>query len=226
MNPMTRLFLATAAFLLTHYLSSTPLRGRLVQALGANGYLLIYSATAFVTLGGMAWAYYRAPYIGLWHVPALRYAPLVVMPFALVLFVGGVLTRNPAALGGDRLLGSGNPSQGVLRVTRHPVMWGIALWAGSHIAARGDAAAAVFFGSILVLALSGTLLIDRRKRAAIGHDWTRFTQATSNVPFLAILGGRNRFIGREIGWSRPLLAVVLYGLTLWLHVPLFGARPY
>ena len=95
MNPMTRLLLAAAAFLIAHYVSSTPLRPRLVRLLGANGYVLLYSAVAFATLGGMAWAYYRAPYLGLWHVPALRYAPLAIMPLALILVVCGVLMRNP-----------------------------------------------------------------------------------------------------------------------------------
>ena len=120
----------------------------------------------------------------------------------------------------------GAAARGVLRITRHPVMWGIALWALSHIAARGDAAAAVFFGSMLVLALSGTVLIDRRKRAALGEDWVRFARVTSNVPFLAVLSGRNRLNLAEIGWGRPLLAIVLYGVTWWLHASLFGARPY
>lgn len=226
MNPMTRLLLAAAAFLITHYVSSTPLRAHLVRLLGTNGYLLLYSAVAFATLIGMAWAYYRAPYFGLWHVPALRYAPLVAMPFALILVVCGLLMRNPAAVGAEKLLRGGATACGVLRITRHPVLWGIALWAGSHIAARGDAAAAIFFGSMLLLALSGTFLIDRRKRAALGEDWVRFANASSNVPLVAILTGRNRISLAEIGWSRPLLAIVLYGITLWLHAPLFGARPF
>lgn len=223
---MTRLLLAAAAFLATHYISSTPLRARLVQALGTNGYLILYSAIAFATLGGMVWAYYRAPFIGLWYVPALRYAPLVIMPFALILVVSGVTMRNPTAVGAERRLRDHDPVRGVLRITRHPVMWGIALWAGSHILARGDAAAVVFFGSILALALTGTILIDRRKRAALGGDWTRFANATSSVPFVALLTGSNRFSAREIGWSRTLLAASLYGLALWLHPSLFGARPY
>jgi uncharacterized membrane protein len=226
MNPMTRLLLAAAAFLIAHYVSSTPLRPRLVRLLGANGYVLLYSAVAFATLGGMAWAYYRAPYLGLWHVPALRYAPLAIMPLALILVVCGVLMRNPTAVGSEKLLRDGAAARGVLRITRHPVMWGIALWALSHIAARGDAAAAVFFGSMLVLALSGTVLIDRRKRAALGEDWVRFARVTSNVPFLAVLSGRNRLNLAEIGWGRPLLVIVLYGVTWWLHASLFGARPY
>lgn len=223
---MTRLLIAAAVFLATHCVTSTPLRARLVRLLGANGYLLLYSAIAFATLAGMVWAYYRAPFIGLWHVPALRYAPLLVMPVAMVLLTCGLLTRNPTLVGAERLLRGAEPARGILRVTRHPVMWGIALWAASHIAARGDAAAIVFFGSMLALALTGTVLIDRRKRAMLGPEWARYEAATSNVPLAAIVTGANRFSTREIGWMRLVVGLSLYVLVLWAHPTLFGSPPY
>jgi len=225
MNPMTRLLIAAAAFLAMHYVSSTPLRPRLVRLLGANGYLLLYSAIAFATLAAMVWAYYRAPYIGVWYAPSLRYVPLIVMPFAMIFIACGLLTANPTLVGAERLLRAAAPARGILRITRHPLMWGIALWAASHLVARGDAAAIVFFGSFLLLALSGTVLIDRRKRAALGEEWRRYAAATSNVPFAAIFGGRNRFSAREIGWARLIAGLALYALVLWLHPMLFGARP-
>lgn len=226
MNPMTRLLIAAAVFLAAHYVSSTPLRGRLIRLLGSNGYLLLYSAIAFAALGGMVWAYYRAPFIGLWHVPALRYVPLVVMPVALILGACGLLTPNPTMVGAERLLRAAEPACGILRVTRHPLMWGIALWAASHIAARGDVAAIMFFGSFLLLAVTGTVLIDRRKRAALGADWMRYGASTSNLPFGAIVACRNSFSGREIGWLRVVAGVLAYALLLWSHSLLFGARPY
>lgn len=221
---MTRLLVAATVFLATHFVSSTPLRPRLVRTLGTNGYLVLYSSVAFATLGAMVWTYYRAPYIGLW--PPLRELPLVVMPLALIFVACGLSTPNPTMVGGDRLLRSAEPAHGILRITRHPLMWGIALWAASHVLARGDAAALVFFGSFAVLALTGTVLIDRRKRATLGEEWQRYAAVTSNLPFAAILASRNRFSAREIGWMRPLAGLALYALVLWLHPMLFGARPY
>lgn len=223
---MTRLLIATVAFLATHYVSSTPLRAKLVNALGSNGYLVLYSAAAIGTIVPMVWTYLRAPYLGLWHVPALRYVPLFVMPVAMVLLSAGLMTRNPSAVGQERLLKGEDPARGILRITRHPVMWSIALWAAVHILARGDLASVVFFGGFLVLALSGTALIDRRKQAALGTEWRRFAAVTSNVPFAAIAAGRNRFAADEIGWGRLLSGFVLYAAVLWLHPVLFGARPY
>ena len=226
MSPMTKLLIATAAFLATHYLSSTPLRARLINALGNNGYLVLYSAAAVATLVPMIWAYYRAPFIGLWYVPALRYVPLMVMPVSMALIACSLMTPSPTLVGGDRLLKNEEPARGILRITRHPMMWGIALWAASHIFARGDAASLIFFGGFLVLALSGTALIDRRKRTTTGTDWQRFERATSNVPFAAIAGGRNQLKLAEIGWIRLLVGIALYVVMLMLHSYILGARPY
>ena len=47
---MTGLVVATAAFLLTHFVTSTPLRTKLVGALGQGPYLGVYSLVALVTL--------------------------------------------------------------------------------------------------------------------------------------------------------------------------------
>ncbi len=226
MNPMTRLVLATLVFLATHYVSSTPWRSRLVRLLGEGGYLVLYSAAAVAALTAMAWSYYRAPALTLWNVPLLRWAPSALMPAAFVLAAAGLTTRNPTLVGQAAQLQQDGAVRGILRVTRHPLMWAIALWAGAHILARGDAASAVFFGAFLLLALSGTALVDARKRAAAGGAWTRFAAATSNVPFFAIAAGRNQFVWEEIGWWRVAAGLALYGITLALHGIVFGARPY
>ena len=226
MNPFTQLVLASAAFLATHFVSSTPLRARIIGATGEKAYLGLYSVVAAAALGWMVYAYYRAPYAGLWYVPWLRYAPLVIMPFALVLIVCGLLTRNPTMVGQERLLESPDAARGILRVTRHPLMWGVALWAAAHMLVRSDAAAAVFFGTFLVLALGGTALSDRRKARTLGERWHRFAAVTSHVPFLAVAAGRNRFAPSEIGWARPALGIALFIALFVLHAAIFGARPY
>jgi uncharacterized membrane protein len=223
MNPMAHLALASALFLASHYIASTPLRAKLVARLG-NAYLGLYTLAAFATLGYLIWAYLRAPAMGLWYSPALRHVPLAVMPFSFILVASALMTRNPTAVMQEHALKAAEPARGILRITRHPLMWGIALWAASHILARGDAAALVFFGTFLVLALTGTVLIDRRKRALLGNDWQRFAAVTSNVPFAAIVQGRNQLEVGEIGWRQPGVALALYVLMLWLHPMLFGAR--
>ena len=214
---------ATIVFLLTHFIPSTPLRPKLVAALGEGRYRGLYVLVAFATLGWMIWAYAHAPAQPFLWTP-LRHVPLAVMPFALILVVGGLVRMNPTAVGAERLLGEAEPAQGMIRITRHPFMWGAMLWAAAHILANADAKSTVFFGGFLVLAGLGTVLIDRRKGAL--PDWPKFAGRTSNLPFLAVAQGRNRVAWREIGWVRPLVGLALYAALLALHPWLFGVRPY
>lgn len=223
MDPFAHLAAASAAFLATHLASSTPLRGALVRSLGERGYLALYSAAAFATLGWMVLAYARAPAEPLW--PGLRLAPALVMPLAFVLIVCG-LVRNPTMVGADRLLKSAEPARGILRVTRHPVMWGILLWAGAHVLARGELKATIFFGTMLALAGLGSVLLDARKAKEASADWQRFAAVTSHIPLVAIVQGRNRLVLAEIGWAKPAIGLALYALVFWAHPWLFGARPY
>ena len=218
---MTALVLATAAFLLTHLVTGTPLRPRLVAAMGEWPYRGVYSTMAFITLGWMIWAYAHTPPETLWS--GWRLLPLFAMPVAFILSVCGY-RRNPTMGGADKLLASEDPARGMIRITRHPIMWGVMLWAASHILARGDAKSLVFFGGFLTVALIGTLSMDRRKRA--DPNWARFAAVTSHVPFVAIAQGRNRLAWREIGWARPLIAVLVFLAFLAMHPFLFGARPY
>jgi uncharacterized membrane protein len=224
MDPLFHLTLATVAFIGTHFLSSTSLRMTLVEAIGERAYLGTYSAVSFITIGWMSWAYGMTPVIPLFEVPGLRLWPLVVMPFALILIAAGVMTRNPSLVGQQHRLKDEEPARGIVRVTRHPVMWGIALWSAVHLLARGDAGALVFFGGFLFVALAGTRLMDARKADAFGEDWKRFASATSNVPFTAIVEGRNRLVLREIGWKRVGVGLALYAVFLIVHPLLFG-RP-
>ena len=218
---MNSLLAASAAFLLTHFVSSTPLRGALVKAMGEWPYRGVYSLVALVTLGWMIWAYGNAPRELLWAGP--RWLPVVVMPFAFVLIVCGYW-RNPTMVGADRLLKSDDPARGMIRVTRHPIMWGVMLWAGAHMIARGDVNSLIFFGAFLILAAVGTLSMDARKKS--NPDWPRFAAVTSHIPLVAILQGRNRMVWREIGWVRPLIGLAAFAAFFYAHAWLFGAKPY
>jgi|SRR6185503_18814794 uncharacterized membrane protein len=218
---MTGLVVATAAFLLTHFVTSTPLRTKLVGALGQGPYLGVYSLVALVTLVWMIWAYAGAPRELLWT--GFRELPRAVMPLAFILVACGYV-RNPTMVGADRLLKSEDPARGIIRITRHPIMWGVMLWAAAHLLARGERAAVVFFGGFLVLAALGTVLMDRRKGS--NADFQRFTAVTSNIPFVAIAQGRNRIVWREIGWTRPAIGIAAFALVFLLHPWISGgAQP-
>jgi uncharacterized membrane protein len=226
MEPMSMLVLATVVFVATHFVPATPLRSGLVAVLGEKGYLGAYSLVALIAIVWMAWAYGRAPYERVWTGDEFKVWALVLMPFALISVVAGGMTRNPGAVRQESALATMGEPRGILRVTRHPIQWGIALWALVHVVARGDEASLVFFGGFAILSILGTFLIDARKNRTLGADWQRFAAVTSNVPFAAIIQGRNRFRYEEIGWKKVSMGLAAYFALLFLHPFLFVARPY
>ena len=213
------LIIAGFAFHGSHVLvSSTRLRGNLREQLGERGYLVLYSLVALATFAWFVVAYAQAPTLPLWGFARWRaFVPIIVMPIATTFLIAGYTVPNPTAVGMERAAASDDPAPGILRITRHPILWAIGLWAAAHLVANGDVASAIFFGSLLLLALGGTLLIDRKKRLALGSNWARLAQVTSNVPFVAILAGRSKLRLYEIGALRIVAGLLLYAVLFLAH---------
>jgi uncharacterized membrane protein len=145
---------------------------------------------------------------------------------AFLLGVQGLLIRNPTAVQQDTAVGKEGVVQGVLRITRHPFLWGVVLWSGFHLLANGDLAPVIFFGTFFVVALPGTFSIDAKLRRRLGPAWEAFAAKTSNIPFAAVLAGRNTLnIGESLGW-RFWLALLLFLIVLFAHSRLFGVSPF
>jgi len=225
-SPLLSLIIAGGAFCGSHILlSSTRLRGSLRDQLGERGFLAVYSLTSLVIFAWFVAAYAGAPTIVLWprqHWTAL--VPVSVMPFAAILLLAGYSTRNPTAVGMERSARADDPAPGVLRITRHPVLWAIGLWATSHVIANGDLSSLVFFGSLAALALGGTVLIDRKKQLALGSNWSRLAEVTSNLPFAALVTGRTGLRWRDIGLLRIVAGLLLYAV-LYLAHPIITGLP-
>jgi uncharacterized membrane protein len=150
--------------------------------------------------------------------------PIVAIAFLLA--VPGLLTPNPTTVRQEAAAQKAGAVRGVLRITRHPFLWGVAIWAAFHVAANGDEASVSFFGTFLVLALLGTLSIDAKRRRKLGGGWTDFASKTSNVPFGAILSGRTSFSAKEYFDWRFLLALIVFIALLFAHAALFGVSPF
>ena len=223
---LVSLAIAGIAFCGSHVvLSSTALRGSLRDQLGERGFLAVYSLTALVTFAWFLVSYAHAPTIALWqHQRWTALVPVVVMPLAAVLLIAGYTTPNPTAVGMERSARADDPAPGILRVTRHPVMWAIGLWATSHVIANGDLRSLLFFGAFAVLSLGGTLLIDRKKRLALGSYWPRLAEITSNSPFAALVAGRTRLRWRDISLLRVIAGLLLYAVLYGAH-PMIAGTP-
>jgi uncharacterized membrane protein len=224
---MASLIAAAVFFLGIHFgVSGTTLRDRLVGAIGDRAFRGLFALASLVGLIWLARAYSHAPHVPLWgQLLALKpiAIPLVLIAFAFIVI--GVGTPNPTSVGRESQLTREVQARGMTRITRHPFLWGTALWALVHLVINGDAASAILFGSLLVLALGGTASIDAKRRRNYGAGWAEFARQTSNVPFAAIASGRNRLgpAFREIGLVRPLLAIVIFVAVFALHGRLFGA---
>jgi len=221
---MASLIGACALFLGIHVvISGSPLRGVIVGRIGERLYLGLFSLLSLAGLAWLIYAYPRAERVWLWSPPlALRWAAPVLVLVAFLFVVIGLTTPSPTAAGGESRLDMDEPAKGILRVTRHPFLWGVALWAVTHLALNGDSASLVLFGTLLLLALLGPLLIDAKRRRTFGPKWDRFAAVTSNAPFAAILSGRNTLRLGEIGAWRMVVAGVIWAAMLAVHPWLFG----
>lgn len=224
---MLQLVLAAVFFVGIHFvISGSRLRDALVAKFGEKLFRAGFSLLSLFGIWWLAHAYRAAPYIDTWG--QLQWfkpvAGLLMLP-AFVLVVLGIATPSPTVVGGEGVLQQGDAVRGILRVTRHPFLWGVALWALVHVIANGDVAALILFGSLLLLAVGGTYSIDDKRLRLYGETWEKFLLNTSSVPFLAITEKRNRLDLKEIGWRWPLVATVVYMAMLHFHKIIFGVSP-
>lgn len=228
---MTMLIAAAAFFLAIHFLvSGTPLRDVIVGAIGERPYLGAFSLVSVAAIIWLVMSYNAASAAGgeiWWDLGAgVRHLGIFVVVIAFLFVMSGILTKNPAALGEEGSAANENVVTGILRITRHPFLWGTAIWAAFHVAANGDAPSVIFFGTFLVLAVIGTYLIDAKRARKMGAAWQGFAAKTSNVPFAAIIAGRNALkVGEILTW-RQVVALGVFLLFLFIHAWAFGASPF
>ena len=207
MTPQMGLTGSALLFVGLHFLLSHPLRAPLVRAVGEGPFRGIYSLIAVASFGLMIY-FYRM--IGdeppLWPVSeAYWMAGTLLMWLGSILFVGSFV-GNPALPGARRP--SGGP-RGVLAITRHPMMWGFALWAAVHLMVIATPKALVFDSAIIILALVGSAMQDRKKKRLMGQTWHEWSAQTAFVPFTRGLASPGLFA--LVGGT------VLLVVAAWLH---------
>jgi uncharacterized membrane protein len=222
---LEHLFAVAVAFVGGHFLlSSAPVRGGLVSQLGEKLFLTYYALAMAVLFVWVLLAYGDAPFEEIWDDTALlEWLPSVAMPVALFFAVCGLTTPNPTMAGSSDALTVGrDPTQGIMRITRHPFLNGVALWALAHLFANGDTASLILFGGLLILSTGGMWHIDKKKEAQHGAEWGPVLLTTSAVPFLALVQKRATFDWLGIGWWRLAVTVVLYVAIGWAHPVVLG----
>lgn len=221
---------ALAGFVLIHVgISATGLRTRLVGAIGEWPYRGLFSLASaalltalIIGVGQMRADPFDPLNHALWAPPDwLRWPAYVFVILGLSLAFAGLFTPGPTTAGFEKSVAKPEPARGVLRITRHPFLWGVALWGLGHLLVDGDRFAVMLFGALALMAVFGARSIDRKGAARDPEGWAKFEDVTSNVPFMAITQGRNRLDIGEIGW-RGVLGIAIAVTIGLFHRQLFG----
>ena len=218
MTALAMLIVASVAFVGTHFLMSHPLRAGMVGALGEKGFAGVYSIVSLLTLGWMIWAYpaasSEAPQL-LWDAGQAGWiAAALLIWLGSVLFMGS-LRRNPAFPRPGRRIEKIDHPNGVYAITRHPMMWGFALWAIVHAIVNPTAASLILSFAIAFLALVGAAMQDRKKEMLLGELWAGWKAKTSFVPY------GNKGLKSADAFALLTGTLVWLGAT-WVHNPPVG----
>jgi uncharacterized membrane protein len=181
------LIVGLVIFMGIHVLSSLrSSRARVIAVLGEGAYKGLYSLLSFVGFGLIVYGMSKAPVIRLWDSPNWgRYAAIWFMPVALILVFAAYIPGN------------------IKRLTAHPMLWGVTLWALLHLLTNGDIAGLLLFGTFGLYSLYAM------------HSQT-------------LRGARPAHTPRAIGGDITAIVVggIAYGLLLKFHENLFGVSAW
>ncbi|MBB5577586.1 MULTISPECIES: NnrU family protein [Rhizobium] len=215
---------AFAFFLLLHSIPAIPVvRSSIVSRIGRPTYFVGYSAASVAALIWLFSAALALDYIPLWDLrPWHAAVTFVLAPLGGFLVIAGLLSANPLSIA----IRQSDDVGAVVGITRHPVLWGFAIWASGHIVANGDLRSLLLFGGFALFSLGSIAITEKRARRRLGDRWKTLSKGTSIVPLAAF------FSGRRPTCDLPMLlaALITVALGAWLlfaggHALLFGADP-
>ncbi|NOX50521.1 MAG: NnrU family protein, partial [Gammaproteobacteria bacterium] len=105
---------------------------------------------------------------------------------------------------------------------RHPFQWAVIVWGVTHVIANGDWVSVIFFSGFVIVSGAGSMLMDVKKSQTMGEAWRIYASVTSNVPFWAILTGRNKLVMSEL-WLPIVVGLATYMGLFFFHETITGA---
>lgn len=212
---------AFAIFFITHSIPvRPPVKTWLVSRIGSTAFSIFYSAMSLAMLWWLIVAAGRAPFVQLWAWAPWQSdltAGLMLLDCQVLAF--SIAKPNPFSFGGAASHKFDPDHPGIVRLTRHPLLTVMALWALAHVIPNGDLAHVVLFGSFATFAAFGGRLIDRRKRREMGEDWERLLARVHRAPLLT----KPHSYGDV--FVRTVLGASLFHGLIWLHPSLIGVSP-
>ena len=184
------LLIAVVAFVAGHFLMSHTWRKPLIAKLGQSGFTGLYTAVAVVLLGLVGVVYHFAP-----HGPALWDSDNAVLQLAFggisyvatVLFLGS-LGNNPTLVGATLSGLSTRLPTGTFLITRHPMMFAIAALSAAVILLIPSTRDLIGGTGMIVLALVGARLQDKKKLAQSHREYNPWVKRTRFWPDLRQAG--------------------------------------
>lgn len=161
-------------------------RSKIENRFGRLGLRLFVALGAFLGLWLMAMGYGSARFYPVWT-PWVwgREVGAVLMPVASVLLVAAYLPSN------------------IKRLTAHPMLWAVVLWATTHLLVRGDWASIILFGGLGLYSLM-----------AMGLAWLRGVRPKTEAKGLWVDG------------LAVVMGLGLYAGLLIVHPLLFGVSVF
>ena len=189
---MTLFLLGLAIFFGAHFYSA--LRSRAPEKdiktrLGYGPYMGLYSLVSLVGLVLIIYGYGASRGAGLLYTPPtwMAHLNLVLMIPAMILLIASQI-----------------PTGRLKKMSKHPMLLAVKIWAVGHLLANGELNSVILFGSFLAFAVFDRIMV--KKRGDIGPGPDAVTNSTMDV--IAVIGGL------------AVWAVLLF----WLHPILFGVR--
>ena len=194
-------------------LASAAIREPWVRRFGEWGFVSLFAAVASVSFAILVSYYATHRFEGmaglaLGDAVAVRWGLSAMVVLGLV-FIAVSLWSYPGSAYGATESSGIRPPRGVDRITRHSFFTGMALMAGAHALLASRLVGTVFFSGFLLLSTLGPLHQRRKLLARHGQPFRDYLDATSALPFAAIIAGRQRLVWKEI---RP--AAVVGGLAI------------
>ncbi|MFD2204396.1 NnrU family protein [Kiloniella antarctica] len=204
-----------AFFSALHLATATKvIRRPLVQCLGEWPYKGIFALLSLVSFMAALHGYAMMDYIEYWKADKLLVLvqTFVLMPVAFVLLISSYV------------------SKGTRRLTRHPMLTGMALACFGHVFVNGDLAGILLFGGLGVYCILAMLWSDIQ--AKISHEDARVEERdfkvltqTSYMPSFIRFKVLPQDILPRLGVLGPVLGIVIYGLVLTYHGQVIGVSP-
>lgn len=197
-----------AIFFLIHFVSGFyELRSRLVGLMGVTGYRAAHSLFAIGGLTLIVIGFSESPFEPLWQPPAFSgIVALIVMPVAIIFMIGGLVSKD------------------ILRITRHPMLWGLFLFSAVHLFANGELAPVMIFASFMVYSLLALWLTERKMRLGDRQGWEKLSAVTSVIPFKALIEGRALPAAGDRGLKAVLLGLGLFAALAYSHFWIAGVE--